>query len=116
MPTSSTVSCDGVIPGPDAGVRPVRGPPDGQAAGPGEVTLRPAPDRDQIAEGVNDMVVGRLFAAGLALEAVAGLAGDHRAAGKAQQAISELDLAVRDLRDMVFDHHPPGLPAPGRRG
>jgi hypothetical protein len=38
--------------------------------------------------------VRRLFFAGLALEAVAGLIGDHRAAGKVQEAISELDLAV----------------------
>lgn len=33
----------------------------------------------------------RLFSAGLALEAVAGLMGDHGAAGKVQEAISELD-------------------------
>ena len=28
----------------------------------------------------------------------------------------ELDLAVRDLRDPVFGHHRPDLPAAGRRG
>ena len=67
--------------------------------------MRPAQDRDQIAAGVNELVVGRLFAAGLALEAVAGLTGDARTAAKVQQAIRELDLAVRDLRDMVFDHY-----------
>ena len=78
------------------------------------MTLRPAEDRAQIAAGMNDIVVSRLLAAGLALEAGAGPIGDHRAAGKVQQAISELDLAVRDLRDMVFDHHPPDLPAAGR--
>jgi signal transduction histidine kinase len=79
------------------------------------VTLRPAQDRDQLAEGMHDTVAGRLFSAGLALEVVAGLIGDHRAAGKVQEAISELDLAVRDLRDMVFDHHRPDLPTAGRR-
>ena len=99
MLTSSSVSCDGVI--LDAGVRPTRGLPDGRAVGSAGMTLRPAQDRDQIADGVT----GRLFSPGLALEAVAGLIGDHRAAGKVQEAISELDLAVRDLRDMVFDHH-----------
>jgi two-component system, NarL family, sensor histidine kinase DevS len=78
-----------------------------------EMTLHPAQDRDQIAAGITGIVVSRLFAAGLALEAVAGPIGDHRAAGKVQQAISELDLAVRDLRDMVFDHHRPDLPAAG---
>jgi len=70
---------------------------------------------DRIAAGLNDMVVRRLFSAGLALEAVVGLMGDHRAAGTVQEAISELDLAVRDLRDMVFDHYRPDLPAAGRR-
>ena len=116
MRTSSSVPCDGVIPGLDAGIRPTRGPPDGQAADLAEMTLRPAQDRDQIAQGMHDTVAGRLFSAGLALEAVAGLTGDHRAAGKVQEAISELDLAVRDLRDMVFDHHRPDLPTAGRRG
>jgi len=80
------------------------------------MTLRPAQDRDRIAEGMNDIVMGRLFFAGLALEAVAGLIGDHRAAGKVQEAISELDLAVRDLRDMVSDHLRPDLPADRRPG
>ncbi len=42
--------------------------------------------------------------------------GDHHAAGTVQEAISELDLAIRDLRDMVFDHHRPDLPAAGRWG
>jgi two-component system sensor histidine kinase DevS len=116
MRTSSSVSCDGVMPGLDAGVRPTRGPPDGRAAGSAEMTLRPVQDRDQVAEGVNDIVMARLFSAGLALEAVAGLMGDHRAAGKVQEAIGELDLAVRDLRDMVFDHHRPDPPTAGRRG
>jgi len=80
------------------------------------MTLRPAQDRDRIAEGMNDIVMGWLFFAGLALEAVAGLIGDHRAAGKVQEAISELDLAVRDLRDMVSDHLRPDLPADRRPG
>ena len=104
MRSSSGVSRDGVIPGLDAGVRPTRGPPDGEAADSAEMTLRPARDRDRIAERMNDIVVGRLFSAGLALEAGMALMGDHRAAGTVQEAISELDLALRDLRDVVFDH------------
>ena len=64
---------------------------------------------------MNDIVVRRLFSAGLALEAVAGLMGDHRAAGKVQKAISELDLAVRDLRDMVFDRQSAEEKTLGRR-
>jgi hypothetical protein len=101
-------------PGPE--VRPTRGPPAAARAGPPEVRLLPAEGHDRIAAGLADIVVGRLFSAGLALEAVVGLMDDHRAAGTVQEAISELDLAIRDLRDMVFDHHRPGLSAAGRWG
>ena len=73
-----------------------------------------AEDHDRIAAGLTDIVVRRLFSAGLALETVVGLMGDHRAAGTVQEAISELDLAVRDLRDMMFAHQRPDPPAAGR--
>ena len=69
-------------------------------------------DCDRIAEGMNDLVVHRLFAAGLALETALGLMGGHPGAGKVQEAISELDLAIRDVRNVVFDHQQPD-PLPG---
>jgi two-component system, NarL family, sensor histidine kinase DevS len=75
-----------------------------------------AEDRDRIADELSDIVVRRLFSAGLALEAALGLTGEHRAAGKVQDAISELDLAIRDIRDVVFDSCRPDWPAPGRSG
>jgi hypothetical protein len=101
-------------PGPEVGL--TRGPPAAAGAGPPEVRPLPAEDHDRIAAGPTDIVVRRLFSAGVALEAVVGLIGDPRVAGTVQEAISELDLAVRDLRDMVFDHHRPDLPAVGRWG
>ena len=64
-----------------------------------------ARDRDRIAAGMTDIVVHRLFAAGLALETALGLLGGHPGAGKVQEAIGELDLAIRDVRNVVFDHH-----------
>jgi signal transduction histidine kinase len=60
-------------------------------------------DRDRITGGMNDLVVHRLFSAGLALEMALGLMGDHPGAGKVQDAIGELDLAIRDVRNVVFD-------------
>ena len=30
--------------------------------------------------------------------------GDHRAAAKVREAIGELDLAIRDFRNVLFDH------------
>ena len=56
------------------------------------------------------------FSAGLALEAALGLIGEHRAAGGIQHAVSELDLAIRDISDMVFDSRRSDWPAAGRSG
>lgn len=62
--------------------------------------------RDQMTQALNDVVVRRLFAAGLDLEAVVGLIGDHRASGKICHAIDEMDGAIRDIRDTVFGSRP----------
>lgn len=59
-------------------------------------------DHDRIARGLNDIVVHRLFAAGLDLHAALGLIGDHRGADEIHHAIGELDQAIRDLRDTIF--------------
>lgn len=66
----------------------------------------PLEDHDQAARGVNDVVVGRILAAGLDLEAALGLIDDHRAATQIRRAIDKLDQAIRDIRDAVFDHGP----------
>ena len=60
-------------------------------------------DRDRIAGGMNDLVVHRLFSAGLALETALGLIGGRPGAGKVRDAVGELDLAIRDIRNVVFD-------------
>jgi len=86
-------------------VRPVRGPPPGKAGVWAQVILRLAQDHERVAGDLNDIVVNRLFAAGLALETALGLMGDHPAAGKVQEAIGEVDLAIRDFRAALFDHH-----------
>ena len=62
-------------------------------------------DRDRIAAGMTDLVVHRLFSAGLALEMALGLMGDPPGAGKVREAVGELDLAIRDIRNVVFDLH-----------
>ena len=106
MHTSSTVLlCYGAIPELDeARTRPTRDPPLGRAGDSAEVILRLMQDRDRIAEDMNDLVVHRLFSAGLALESALGLIGGHPGAGKVHEAIGELDLAIRDIRNVVFDH------------
>ena len=112
--SSSVLLCYGAIPELDeASVRPTRDLPSGADGGP-EVALLLVQDRDRIAAGMNDLVVNRLFAAGLALETALGLIGDHPGAGKVQEAIGELDLAIRDVRNVVFDHQQPD-PLSGRQ-
>ena len=94
---------------PAIGTRPVyggRAPAEGGTADSAEMTRRLIDDHDRIALGLNDVVVRRLFAAGLDLEVVLGLIGDHRASRKVCHAIDELDRAIRDIRDAVFGSWP----------
>ena len=107
MHTSSTVLfCYGAIPEPDEGsIRPTRDPPLGSAGDWPQAALLLVQDRDRIAAAMSDIVVRRLFSAGLALETVVALMGGHPGAGKVREAIGELDLAIRDVRNVVFDHH-----------
>jgi signal transduction histidine kinase len=119
MRESSSVASaptDGIpgLPGPAAG--PTRGPPAGTVAGSAEMALRLAEDHDRIAGRLNDKVACRLFSAGLDLEAALALTGEHRATGRIRHAISELDVAIRDIRDMVFDSRRAGSPAAGKPG
>ena len=74
----------------------------GCAAGSMEAILLLADEHERIAHGLNDVVVRRLFSAGLDLQAALGLIGDHRAAGKIERVLDELDLAIRDLRNTIF--------------
>ena len=101
-------------------VQPTRGPPpgspatleDGTATGPAEAIVDLAEDHERIALGLNDAVVRRLFTAGLDLQAALGILGDHPASDKICHAVDEVDQAIRDTRDAVFDHlvggRPPG--------
>jgi hypothetical protein len=90
-------------------VRPVRGPPPRRAGDP-QMIMRQAQDHLRIAGNVHEIVVSRLFSAGLGLETALGLMGDHPVAGRIQEAIGDLDMAIRDYRTALFDHpHPDPL-------
>jgi len=78
-------------------------------------------DVDSVARRMNDVVVRRIFAAELDLQAALGLLSDRRTAGprpaagepaasrehpaasKIWHATDELDRAIRDLRDILFE-------------
>ena len=114
--SSNVLFCYGAIPELDEGsIRPTRDPPPGRAGDWAEATLLLVQDRDRIAESMNDLV-HRLFAAGLALETALGLIGGHPGAGKVREAIGELELAIRDVRNVVFDHQQPDPLSGGQPG
>ena len=88
-----------------------RGPPGGsgqEAAGTSTADLigRLADEHDRIARDLNDVVVHRIFAAGLDLEAALGLIGDRPGTRMIHHALDELDQAIRDIRDAVFGIRP----------
>ncbi len=113
MYAPSATAGDGAIPGSvESRIRPAHGPPPGRAGDPAEVTLRLVQERDRIAGALNDVVINRIFSAGLALETALGLLDGHRGpAGKIREALGELELAIRDVRNVVFDHHQPNPPS-----
>ena len=115
--SSSSAVAAATPPARDASrIRPTRSlaPGSGARAGNGrpavsaESTQRVTEDHDQIAQDQNvaqdqnDVVVNRLFAAGLELQAALRLIGDGRVAGHVGDAIGSLDQALRDHRDIFF--------------
>ena len=116
MTASSSLPADRKMPELVELVVPVRGRPARTACDREAVTWHLVLDRDRIASGMNDIVVRRLFSAGLALEMALALIGDHPGAGKVLEAIGDLDLAIRDIRNVLFDHdrhHPASAELPG---
>jgi hypothetical protein len=94
--SSNMLLCYGAVSDPDeASIRPTRDPPPGRAGDRADVMLLLVQDRDRIAGDMTDLVVRRLFSAGLALEMALGLMGDHPGAVKVQDAVGDLDLAIR---------------------
>ena len=102
------------VPAPDAArALLTRGPPGGsgqEAAGAStaDVTRHLADEHDRIARDLNDVVVHRIFAAGLDLEAALGRIGNRPGTSMIHHAIDELDQAIRDIRETVFGLRPRG--------
>jgi anti-anti-sigma factor len=73
----------------------------------GDIARHVGDDRDLIAALMNEVVVRRLFSAGLSLRTAVGLLGDHPATGRVHDAVADLDHAIRELRNVVFHRHAP---------
>lgn len=117
MNASPSVPRNAVIPELDEPrTRPASDSPPGRAGDPAEVSLHLVHNRDRIAGDMNDIVVQRLFSAGLALETALGLMGSHPGAAKVREAVGALDLAIRDFRNVLFDRRQPDSPSAGQPG
>jgi signal transduction histidine kinase len=59
-------------------------------------------DRDRIARDMHDHVIQRLFATGLSLQAAARRTTDPAVRGRLDEAVDELDSAIKDIRQTIF--------------
>jgi signal transduction histidine kinase len=59
-------------------------------------------DRERIARDLHDVVIQRLFATGLQLQTVAGMASRPEVADRVNAAIDDLDSTIRDIRGAIF--------------
>ncbi|HSJ46068.1 MAG TPA: GAF domain-containing protein [Euzebyales bacterium] len=62
-------------------------------------------DRDRISHDLHDLVIQRLFAAGLELDSVTARTDDPVAADRIRGAVDEIDAAITDLRSSIFGLH-----------
>jgi PAS domain S-box-containing protein len=65
-------------------------------------------DRERIARDLHDMVIQRLFAAGMSLQAVQSAAQPPMVAERIASTINELDDTIRELRSAIFRLGQPG--------
>jgi PAS domain S-box-containing protein len=80
-----------------------------------EQVLAVADDRDRIARDLHDTVIQRLFAAGLTLQGIVGMA-DDRVRGRLTATIEALDESIRELRMAIFSLQGAGAAPGGLRG
>jgi two-component system, NarL family, sensor histidine kinase DevS len=59
-------------------------------------------DRDRIARDLHDLVIQRLFAAGLSLQSLTRFTKDELATERIRTITGELDEAIRSLRDTIY--------------
>ena len=62
-------------------------------------------DRDRIARDMHDHVIQRLFATGLSLQSTSRLAEHPSVRGRLNEAVDNLDAAIKDIRKTIFELH-----------
>ncbi len=59
-------------------------------------------DRDRIARDLHDLVIQRLFAAGMHLQSTILVEYDEQTIARIQSVVSDLDLTIREIRSTIF--------------
>lgn len=67
-------------------------------------------DRDRIARDMHDHVIQRLFATGLSLQAAGKLAIHPLIQSRLDEAVDDLDAAIKEIRHAIFELHEPVVP------
>jgi signal transduction histidine kinase len=62
-------------------------------------------DRDRIARDMHDHVIQRLFATGLSLQSTSRLAEHPSVRTRLDEAVDNLDAAIKDIRKTIFELH-----------
>jgi signal transduction histidine kinase len=73
-------------------------------------------DRTRIAEDLHDLVIQRLFAVGLGLQAVSARVGSDAARQRVSAFIDDIDDTIRAIRQTIFSLQQPAEEAAGLRG
>jgi len=60
-------------------------------------------DRERIARDLHDVVIQRLFATGLQLQAIRSVAVNPEVSTRIDQTVDDLDLTIRDIRGTIFE-------------
>jgi signal transduction histidine kinase len=60
-------------------------------------------DRDRLARDLHDTVIQRLFAVGLSLQSIAGLAANEGLGNRISAAIADLDDTIRQVRSTIYE-------------
>jgi signal transduction histidine kinase len=62
-------------------------------------------ERDRIARDLHDLVIQRLFAVGMGLQAAVKQVTDEAVINRIEKSITDLDITVKEIRRTIFDLH-----------
>ena len=80
-----------------------------------EQHLRLVEDRERIARDLHDVVIQKLFAAGMSVQGVAARTPDTEEGVQLNRVVDDLDATIREIRSVIFSLQADARDAPGLR-